>query len=180
MPRLNAAAGVAASFSPDGRATVTADSGYTISFSNDTSGVLAALGINTFFTGHQASDIAVRTGLTPNNVAAALNNAPGDNGNALRLAALANQPVASLDGLTLADQFNQTVTGVASRSADAKSAQESAGTMVEALSAQRDAISGVSLDEESISLMEYQRAFQGASQYISLVNQLLGELMQMI
>ena len=46
--------------------------------------------------------------------------------------------------------------------------------------AQRSAISGVSIDEESINLMDFQRQYQAASKIISVADQLTQELMQLV
>jgi flagellar hook-associated protein 1 FlgK len=42
--------------------------------------------------------------------------------------------------------------------------------------AQRDAVSGVSLDEEAINLLQYQKAFEAASRFIKVAD----EMTQMI
>lgn len=180
VSQIDALAGVSAVVTADGRATLRGDNGNTISFAEDSSGLLAALGINTFFSGTSAADIAVRADLTPSRIAAAMNNMPGDGSNALRLAGLADQVIAAMDGRTLGEQYNELVANVASQSANASAYADTADAMAEALTGQRDAISGVSLDEESILLIEYQRAYQGAAQYISMVNELMGELFNLI
>jgi flagellar hook-associated protein FlgK len=45
---------------------------------------------------------------------------------------------------------------------------------------QRQALSGVSMDEVAINLMRQQRAFQGASRLISVVNDLMDQVMGLI
>ena len=58
--QLDAVDGINASFDPSGRLLIEADPGMSFSFPDDTSGALATLGVNSFFEGTQASDIAVR------------------------------------------------------------------------------------------------------------------------
>ena len=41
----------------------------------------------------------------------------------------------------------------------------------------RDQISGVSLDEEAIDLMRFQKAYQAAAKLINVVNQLMDEVL---
>lgn len=178
--KIDGLSSITATAQPDGRLAIAAERGYSFTFSDDTSGALAGLGINTFFTGHNAADIAVRGDLTPSGIAAATNGLPADSGNALRLAGLVDQKVGSLDGLTLSDYFTQVMGTLASRAAKAGSDSDAASAVADALASQRDAISGVSTDEEAIDLMKYQRAYQGAAHYISLVNQLLDELMRLV
>jgi flagellar hook-associated protein 1 FlgK len=48
--------------------------------------------------------------------------------------------------------------------------------LVTALQAQRDSISGVSLDEEATNMMTLQRGYQASARFISVINQLTDEL----
>ena len=59
---------------------------------------------------------------------------------------------------------------------------EAEATLVvkETLAAQREALSGVSLDEEAVNLMKQQRAYQGAARLISAVNDLMDEMMALV
>jgi flagellar hook-associated protein 1 FlgK len=178
--QLSGVAGVTAMVLPDGRLRIDAASGYSISFANDSSGVLGAMGLNTFFSGHDANDIAVRSDLSGGDIAASRNGLPGDNSNALQLASLAGGKVDSLGGVSLTDYFNNTMGTLAGQISQAKTANASAGTLVNALSSQQAAVSGVSIDQEAIDLMTYQRAYQGAARYISTLKTLTDEMMQMI
>ncbi|MCG3179007.1 MAG: Flagellar hook-associated protein 1 [Phycisphaerae bacterium] len=171
---------LSASINPDGTLKLTADSGYTMTFSGDSSSVLAALGVNTFFSGSLGAGFAVRSDLTGDKVAAAANGQPGDNTTALALAGLGSTRLTSLGGSSLNDLYVQFVTQLASDSATAQSEAEASVTLTDALRSQRDAVSGVSLDEEAIDMMRYQQAFQGVSHYIGLVNQLISEIMNLI
>ncbi len=68
--------------------------------------------------------------------------------------------------------------GVATASAAAKF--ESADGVLLALQTQRASISGVNLDEEAVDLIRYQRAFQGAARFTSIVDQLITEMLNII
>jgi flagellar hook-associated protein 1 FlgK len=48
------------------------------------------------------------------------------------------------------------------------------------LQSQRDAISGVNIDEESIGLLDFQRQYQAAARVISTVDQMTQTLLSMI
>jgi len=179
---INAVAGISAN-STGGRLNVTADTATTeISFSQDSSGVLAALGINTFFTGADAGDIAVNTSLKtrPGLLAAARNGQPADNQTALAIARLETQSLVSLGGVSLKDSYEGIVNGIASQAARAQSDAEAADAIRETLSAQREALSGVSLDEEAVNLMRSQRAFQGAARVISVVDEMMRTVLALI
>ena len=58
--QLNDVDGISASVTPDGKLQIKSDSSdIDFAFSGDTSGVLASLGINTFFTGSTAATLGV-------------------------------------------------------------------------------------------------------------------------
>lgn len=165
-----------------GRLSIKADSNdVEISFSQDTSGTLAALGVNNFFTGKNASDIAVSNTVksNPSMLAAARNGQPADNQTARAIADLENTAVKTLQGQTLKDNYESIVNTVATSAASAKTNAEAASVVKETLSAQHEALSGVSLDEEALNLMREQRAYQGAARLISVVNELMDTLMSM-
>lgn len=104
----------------------------------------------------------------------------GNSGNALALADLANQQLASGGTRTFAEGYADVVGDVGNRAATA--GQEAA--MRDAMSAQvfamRESHSGVSLDEEMVSLTRYQRAYEAAARVLSTVDQLLQELMSTV
>src|SRR6185369_9411475 len=83
---LNGVANISSSITTDRRLSLTANAGYEIQFENDSSHLLAAIGINNFFTGSDSSDMAVSTAIQkdPSLFAAALGGGPGDGDNALR------------------------------------------------------------------------------------------------
>jgi flagellar hook-associated protein 1 FlgK len=165
-----------------GKLTVSAaSSAVDISFSQDTSGTLAALGVNTFYTGSDASDIAVNQALkdNPQLLAAAKNGEPTDNQTARAIASLETTQLASLGGQTMKDEYQATVNGIASATAAAKTSADAASAVKDTLTAQREALSGVSLDEEAVNLMRQQRAFQGAAKLISTVDELMQTVISM-
>ena len=60
---LDAVDNISATVAGDGTLQITADNGYSFTFANDNSNVLAALGVNTFFDGHDSASIRVRSEL---------------------------------------------------------------------------------------------------------------------
>ena len=62
----------------------------------------------------------------------------------------------------------------------AKTDAEATAVVKETLIAQREALSGVSLDEEAINLMKQQRAFQGAACVVSAVDELMQTILAMV
>ncbi|MGA2497414.1 MAG: flagellar hook-associated protein FlgK [Tepidisphaeraceae bacterium] len=155
-------------------------SDYEFSFSQDTSGALAALGVNSFFTGTNAGNIAVSADLKsqPALLAAAANGDQGDNTNAQAIAQLGSKTLSGLNGLSLSDSYGSLVTSVGSASSNAKTAQQAAQAVSDTLTSQRASLSGVSLDEEATNLIQEQRAYQAAARVISTVDQMMQALLQ--
>jgi flagellar hook-associated protein 1 len=179
---LNGINGVSATVNGGKLTVATTNSGDQISFSQDSSGVLASLGINNFFTGTDASSIAVNQTVVndPTLLAAAKNGQSDDNQTALAIANLQSQPLAGLDGSTLNDSYESVVNNVSNAAAAAKTNAEATQTVQDTLTAQRESLSGVDLNEEAVNMMTQQRAFQGAARLITTVNTLMDEVMALI
>lgn len=184
---LNSQANLTASVS-SGQLTITADAGYGFGFSQDTSNVLMGVGLNTFFTGGNAYGMGVNQALTNNyNLIAAgridqvdattITYSPGDNRNALDLADLADQVVAGLGALTFSEAYRDLVTDIGLEAENAGNKQDFYQSMVDQYSQLRDAVSGVSLDEELTNLIKFQRAYQAAAQVISAADEMLQALL---
>ncbi len=181
--------GVSASVTSDQRLAITADAGQSYVFGfdgqqarEDTSNVLAALGINTLFTGSSAKDIAVNQTLvgSPLLLSSASRFLPGDGAAAGKIAELDVALLDRFSGQSVTSSYASIVNAVAVASGAATNADESTSTILSALKIQKESISGVSLDEEAISLVKFERAFQGASRYVSAVDDMLSELILLI
>lgn len=181
---LGAIPGLNATFDAEGKLQVSAQSGFSFSFSDDSSGALALLGVNSFFTGTNASNIAVRSDLVsdPNNlqVGRIVDGTFVENGTALQLSNLQNQALSSLNGRTIGSTWADTVQGIGVATAAAKTTSAAATSVRESLDAQRASISGVSIDEESLNLLNFQRQYQAGARLIDISNQLLTSLMQIV
>jgi flagellar hook-associated protein 1 FlgK len=163
----------------DGRLRIDAAAGSTVAFGEDSSGALAALGVNTFFAGRDARDIAVNADLLddPRLLATGKDFVPGSNGTALAMLSLETTPVAALGGRTLQGFWQSSVSALGVRTAAASDAADGARLVRESLEAQEQAVSGVSIDEESIDLLLFQRQFQAAARFISTIDETLQTLL---
>lgn len=178
---LNGLDHVTATITLDGRLQLTADHGYELRFGQDTSGVLAALGINTFFTGRDSGDIGLRSELLQDHryLASGRGGGPADNSNLLELASFFDQPVKALGGNSL-NQYHTQIIGSLAQSASAEEALAQGFTsFLGALKSQREQFSGVSLDEEAIRVMQFQHNYQAAARIVSTVDRLLNVLLEM-
>jgi len=180
---LNAVANMTATAGANGRLSMSVDSpDFEITFSDDTSGVLASLGINTFFTGSDSFDIGVNSAIK-NNVgllAAGQGNVSGDNRNAIALEDVREAGFAEIGGLSLTGMWSRHVENIAIQ-LDQANRQVEADTVVrDALEAQQQNVSGVNADEEAINLLTFQRVFQASAKFLSIVDEMLETIMGII
>ncbi|MDP9172281.1 MAG: flagellar hook-associated protein FlgK [Planctomycetota bacterium] len=150
-----------------------------ITFSQDSSHVLAGLGINTFFQGTDASSMAMNPIVVqkPGFVAAAQNGDTGDNQTALAIANLATVGQPPLGGGSFNSAYRTMIDAIATTSSQAKNDASATLDIRNTLTAQQAATSGVSLDEETVNLMKQQLAYQGAARVISTIATLMQTLL---
>lgn len=106
-------------------------------------------------------------------------NLPSDNRNAIALLGVRDRAIA-MGGTASAQQaFSAMVAdaGTAAQGASTQAAQ--AGAVLGQIDALREAASGVSTDEEMISLMKFQRAYSASLRVIETADQMLQELLNM-
>jgi flagellar hook-associated protein 1 FlgK len=104
---------------------------------------------------------------------------PGNNQIGLALVALQSKAVTGLDNTTLIDAYRKTATdlGVASQIASQRvNAEEIRHEQLQNFRAQ---VSGVSLDEELVNLLKYQRAFEAASRMIVAADEMMSTLISL-
>lgn len=170
---------VTASINSSGELALSAAAGYEFSFSDDTSGALAALGLNTYFSGRNGTDIALNQSLKgdPSKLAIGSGHIPGSNDTAIAIANLQDEAIAELNGSSLREFWQHNVNSTAVRASAAKNSVDAATLVRENISGQLQAVSGVSMDEEAISLLSFQRQFQASARFISVIDEMLQTLL---
>ncbi len=181
---IDAVDGVRATFTADGRLRIDSDAGFEFSFGDDTSGALALLGVNSFFTGTGASDMGVRQDLKSNPsllmAGRIVNGSLVENAAALDIAALQGTVLESLGGRSIGGAWADHVQGVGTATQSAQTRAEAATLVREGLDAQRAAVSGVSIDEETVNLISLQRQYQGAARFIAVIDELTQVLVNLV
>lgn len=173
---LNVGNGVSVSFSSG---SITAGNTLTLDVihDSDTTDLLAALGINSFFRGTDASTIAVHSAISDDvSLIAASTGEVGNNTNALRLAALQDD-TSAIDNTTFADYLHQIASSLGEETSNAYKSEESFSAIETSLENRRDEVSGVSTDEELVNLVRFQQAYQASAKYISIVDGLVERLL---
>ncbi len=102
--------------------------------------------------------------------------APGDNSNALAMAGLAAQKLAAGGTETFSEAYAALQFRIGTDTQSAQGGVDTQNAMLTQLKNQRDSVSGVSLDEEAIDLVRYQRAYQASAKFISIIDQLTSDM----
>lgn len=148
----------------------------------DTGDFLPALGLNSFFDGSNAADIAVVDRIQANAdlLAGSLSGASGDNSNFLRFLELQDTKLDSLANDSIEGFYSGLVADVGSDGLRSLNFFESQTVLTDFLEQQRDSVSGVSIDEETVNLLQFQRQFEAASRYISIVDATMQEVLSLV
>ncbi len=175
---------------------------YSFGFSDDTAqdaGLMAALGINTFFQGSSAGSVGINTVLNNKDYIAAAqleagtgDLAAGDNSNALAIADLqytsaviSQWTTDRIDGntegsvtATVEGYYHGMVGSIGVTASSISRAKEFSEVMVNKLRNVRDSISAVSLDEEMTNLIKFQHAYAAAAKLITVADEMYVTLLQ--
>jgi flagellar hook-associated protein 1 FlgK len=127
--------------------------------------------------GLTAGTINVSSSVTTSNLKASDGGAAGDNSVALAIGNLANKKFSiaggdAIDG-TFGGFYSTAVSSIGQALAGANARVDDQTNIQKLVKSQRDAVSGVSLDEEMANLMKYQRAVQASSRVFNVVDELL-------
>lgn len=99
--------------------------------------------------------------------------APLDNSVAIMMSQLRTKEVMNEDTATFSDFYQSMIAELGVQSQNATQFGDAQELVVNQINQRRESVSGVSLDEEAIDLVNYQSAYQAAARYISTINELL-------
>jgi flagellar hook-associated protein 1 FlgK len=183
-----------------GSLQITADNNFTFAFSGDTSGALAALGVNTYFKGDGAGSIGMNAaiGSETNRIAAGRINTDGtfSLGNNVNAMAIADLQFAAMSvsqwtcdriqgysegqvTSTLENYYHSLAGSVGITASSISRGKTFNQGIVSNLNSIRDSISAVSIDEEMTSLMQFQHAYTAASKLISTADEMMQTLLEL-
>lgn len=179
---LDAIDGLTASVDLNGKLELSVErAGLEFGFADDRGGFLAAMGLGHFFTGSSAATLGVSQAIRsqPARFAISASGFGKDSAAGVTLAALGETRLESLGGLSLLELQERFSVDITQASASARSEVAGLEMFQNALEAEHLAITGVSLDEEAIRLMTYQRAFQASARVVKVVSDLLDVLVNL-
>lgn len=113
----------------------------------------------------------------PRLIAASSDGTTGSNGNVANLLAVQTQPLAG--GQTPGDAYATMVSQIGSLTAQAQADASAGSSSLTQLNDQLGSISGVSIDEETTNLINYQRTYEAAARVITTVDSLTQTVLQM-
>ncbi len=171
---------VRAQFDTDGQIKITATGTDEVTFTDDSSDFLAAASINTFFGGTDAGSMAVKEQIVENRrfLAASKTGSAGDNQAAAALAQLQFDTV--LEDGSHSDFYRSVISGVGLEGARVSQFLDTTNKILLEFNSLQEQQSGVSLDEESINLIQYQQAFVASARVISTVDELIDIVVNVI
>lgn len=105
--------------------------------------------------------------------AAATTTGPGDNGNALAIAELAQTT-------SIFSDYKTIVSNSASLSRAASDSRIFEKTLLTDIQTRKESVSSVSLDEEAMNIIKFQRAFEAGAKMISVTDELMETILRMI
>lgn len=162
----------------------------TFQFGDDSSGLLAALGVNTLLSGSTASDVAINSVVTSDPGRVCIGHvgadglvAAGDNATAKAMAALQDKSVnfhatgKAVSSQTLGGYYGALVGRIGSDTSSASYQASYQGTLASQLKDEQLSVSGVSLDEELTNLIKFQHSYQAAAKLISTADALFETLL---
>ncbi len=179
---IDAIDGISASITREGRIEILSDSSTSsFTFGEDTSGFLAAAGINTFFSGRSAFDIGVNPLLKQNAdfLAISKGGIGEDTDTLTSLIDIVDKPLENLGGQSVRQRYERSISGLGQKISLQNSSTEGLRNFYATLQSQHLAITGVNIDEESIKLITYQRAFQASSRVIAAASEMLDLLVNL-
>ncbi|PKM46127.1 MAG: flagellar hook-associated protein FlgK [Gammaproteobacteria bacterium HGW-Gammaproteobacteria-1] len=104
----------------------------------------------------------------------------GDNGNALKLAAIDGTPILSGGTTTFQNAYGQMVSQVGARTHQAGIDLGAQETLVTQAEMALESVSGVNLDEEAANMLKYQQAYQATAQIITIAQSLFDTLLNAV
>jgi flagellar hook-associated protein 1 FlgK len=114
------------------------------------------------------------------NIAVALQpGAPSDNRNALAIANLQNLHLMNNGNTTVDDFYNSIVSDIGISSARNKESLGQQQSIMTQLNKVRDQVSGVSIDEETTNLMQFQHAFDASARVIKVADEMMDTILRL-
>lgn len=125
-------------------------------------------------------DLSAEVKASADAIGAGTSGLPGDGGVARAISELRSSGMAALAGKTFEDYFGDAVAALGADASAAIAMADSEGLVSQQIEAQRQAVSGVNLDEEFADMIRLQRSYQAAARTLNVADQMTEELLGLI
>ena len=132
-----------------------------------------------FFAGTTAATLQLALS-DPRTIAAARSTQPGDAANALALVGVRGAAQGALNGTTLSGWLAAEQARLGQDAARAEDAATAADLRASQVRSEREAVSGVNLNEELANLLRFQHAFEASARVIAVADRVLDELVNLV
>ncbi|MCW5941768.1 MAG: flagellar hook-associated protein FlgK [Fimbriimonadaceae bacterium] len=134
------------------------------------------------FSGTSAADfnLASEVAADPNRIAAGTSGVAGDGDLARAIAGLRDLPLPGLGGRTIEAFYTSVATRIGAETASAGDELETRRAVLDQIDAQKQSISGVSLDEEMANMLQLQRSYQAAARTLSQFDRMTEDLLGLL
>jgi flagellar hook-associated protein 1 FlgK len=142
---------------------------------------IASTGID-YFLGKDANSIRVNDVVLYDitNLAVSKDGNIGDNLIAYEIAKIYDKKIFDEENTSIAQYYRKIIAALGYENSDMLRSVESYGARVKSLEALKYSVSGVSMDEEMINLVSFQRAFEAASKVVNTVEKMYDNLFNMV
>lgn len=149
---------------------------------SDTSGFLAAAGINAFFSGTSAMTMGICSQFeqTPGLVATCLGTEYTDNLNALRMSYLQDRTLEELGWQTISDYYAGLVASIGQDIAIKTTRQDNTSVMLQNLMTEWNQISGVDINEQAAQLLIYQQMYNALAKFMTIIQRANDSLLDIV
>lgn len=147
----------------------------------DETGVLAALGLNTFFRGESAASISIDATILQESSRFAVGRS-GDNAdtsNVIRIAGL-RESTSLVSNQTLSEYIHEMHVEIGFQVSTDTAVRESVQSLQTQLQDQRDSVSAVDLNEEMVYLQQFQKGYEASVRIVQAVDGMLSDLFSII
>ena len=148
----------------------------------DTSGILTALGLNSFFVGSRPSDMRVNPMLieNPDRFAASKTGQFGDSTNLRSLVALRDSRFTVSSTQTFGEFVSELTARVGSQLKELQLVRDNLDLAGQRLRTDRESFSGVDPNEELVRMLQFQRSFQAAARHLAALDETLVDLLRIL
>ncbi|PJA26677.1 MAG: flagellar hook-associated protein FlgK [candidate division Zixibacteria bacterium CG_4_9_14_3_um_filter_46_8] len=115
-----------------------------------------------------------------NNIAISQNGTPGDNSNVLAILDLRDQYLMNGNSATFGDYYNSVIGEIGSRAQEASNLSSNHQLLVNQIEYRRQAVSGVSLDEEMANMISYEHAYGAAAKLMNVMDTAMETIINML